>query len=460
MNHRARVAWLGGLGLMLLIAGCGEGVAGNQRQISRGGGVTDGTQLPGSSTGEKPGQPAAPSDNLPLVRDLAVSGGYGYAVVPDGLVVIDVNDPSQPKTAASRVVARTPLDLAVSDLHAFIACGDGGLQVVSISRPREPSVVGSYAPQNGGVTCVAASDNVAVAGIPGVGAAVLDIGDPAQPREVKLVAGQATIESVTIAGRRAFVSADKLVIIGLDPPAQAEIVATHESTEPLLGLGFAADRLVVADAGGYRLLNALSPANLITVGQVEQAAVVTALAGDEPEPPAEVEEPEPTVVEEPTDEDQAAEPDAPAEPAPDVITPTPAPPTEVPAPPRLAVADGHLYRTDGDEGVWVLAIDGGRRLNPVAHLTDVGRASCVAAAGDLLLVGNAAGDVIVFRWVDNALTRQGSLRLESLRSTAAPAGQPASVAPEPAGLQPEVLPGDEQLGGEARRPGPAGAPPS
>lgn len=459
MNHRARVAWLGGLGLMLITAGCGEGVAGNQRQISRGGGVTDGTQLPGSTGGDKPGQPAAPSDNLPLVRDLAISGGYGYAVVPDGLVVIDLNDLAQPKTAASRVVARTPVDLAVSDLHAYLACGDGGLQVVSISRPREPSVVGSYAPQNGGVTCVAASDNVAVAGIPGVGAAVLDVGDPAQPREVKLVAGQATIESIAIAGRRAYVLADKLVIIGLDPPAQAEIVATHESDQPLFGLGFAADRLVVGDAGGYRLFNALSPANLITVGQVEQAAVLTALANDEPDPPAEVEEPEPPVAEEPTEE-EPAEPEAPSEPAVDVITPTPEPSPEVPVPPRLAVGDAHLYRTDGDEGVWVLAIDGGRRLNPIAHLTDVGRASAVAAAGDLVLVGNAAGDVIVFRWVEETLTRMGNLRLEALRSAAVPASQPASVAPEPAGLQPELLPGDEQLGGEAVRPGPAGAPPS
>lgn len=410
MTKRRTVGLVGcGLGLALLAAGCGEGVATQQRQLTRGGGgVTDGTQLAGAG-GSKPGQPGQELPTLPGLRDLAVSGGYGYALVPDALVLLDLADPAAPARLAHAVVARTPVDLAVDGLHAYVACGDGGLQVVSVAKPREPKVVGAYAPNNGGVSLVAASGEVGLAAVPGVGVAVLDLADPSRPTELKLLPFDGEVRDLAIVGRRGYAVGEAVRIIDLEQPQQASVIATHEAKQAVYGLGFDAERAVLGDASGYRLMNLGSAENPITLAQAEQTEVAKILDAAAPATP------------------EPAQSEAP----------------KLPLEPRLAVADGRIYRSDGEAGLWVMGLDGGRKFAATAHLGDLGGVSCLAAAGPLVLVGDRDGNLAILRWTEQgALARVGGLKIEPVQSTAPPAAGPRV---EPAMNGPQPLPEADRL---------------
>jgi len=116
----------------------------------------------GAGPGE-PGRPEAPgplpgaapnAQNVELVgqiggacRAVAVQGNYAYVGVGPRLVVLDVSDPTKPairgQTAVLPAVVR---DVALAGGYAYVAVGWAGLRVVDISDPANPREVGAYAP--------------------------------------------------------------------------------------------------------------------------------------------------------------------------------------------------------------------------------------------------------------------------------------------------------------------------
>src|SRR5688572_63798 len=82
---------------------------------------------------------------------VAVAGNRAYVTTPacfpygDGssLEVVDISNPASPAIIGSVETPGFGQDVAVAATHAYIAGGNSGLQVVDISNPASPAIVGS-----------------------------------------------------------------------------------------------------------------------------------------------------------------------------------------------------------------------------------------------------------------------------------------------------------------------------
>lgn len=443
MRSQRSVAVVVVAGLCLALGACGEGTAGTQREQRGRSDISDTTQLSNTRTGQGREQPAA-TPTLPGVRDVALRGQFAYALVPDALMVVSLDQPREPKVVGRAVVSRTPLRLALDGLYAYVACSQGGLQIVKVGDPQNPGVVGSYTPENGGVTAIAVAKGLAVAGLDGGAVAVLDVKDPTQPKELKLISGHGAVRDVTILDQWAYVLGDQLRVVDLSNPAEAKVAGTYATKEHLRAVSRYYTRTVLWADEGLRLLNFSAPSRPLMVAELTTKALQQALGSDrvlatasgETKPASgadgganavEVIQPgEPvaaeTITTEPTPEAAVSTTDAPgegvlaapAEPVDSPLDATPAAATDSTGTPteasptaetrtaplsleaRVVALGTRLYVLSPDDGVYVFEVEEHKRLKPLGRIGGVDKPSCVGATDNLALVGNAAGELIVF----------------------------------------------------------------
>ena len=86
---------------------------------------------------------------------MAVSGTHAY-VADDysGLQVIDITNPASPQIVGSVDTPGGAMDVAVSGTYAYVADDRNGLQVIDVTNPMSPSIVGAVDPGSSGkVAC-------------------------------------------------------------------------------------------------------------------------------------------------------------------------------------------------------------------------------------------------------------------------------------------------------------------
>ncbi len=464
----------------VLVAGCGGGVAGQQREQAKDTGrASDATALaPGANDAKaSTGKSEVAGVELPKVRDLGRRDSLAYALVPDLLLVISLADPAQPKAIGRQVLTRSPLRLALDGTHAYVACGKGGLQIVNLSQANAPQLVGSYAPNAGTVTAVAVRNGLAVVAN-GNQLAVLDVREPTRITEQKVVTADGPITDVALQGTRAYVVAKTLSIVDLAKPTEAAVAGHFEVKETLRAVtAFGEHTALLADEV-LHVLNLASPERPIRTAELTTAALKTAfgeaaatkpvaaggngrtgattaaatdtgangtrLMRDSTEVPA---------------ADAQAKPDSRA----DGKADTPAKSdgkgkagakAAVPAPPpvRLVVVDDRLYLLR-DGSIYVLRLDEKRQLAAVAKLTGLTAPSALAVTGQQLLVGFGNGEVQLFEPGDQGYQKTSSLTLETQETPAPKTADeklpvPASkasqdamkAAPEPSSRPPDNAP--------------------
>jgi hypothetical protein len=75
---------------------------------------------------------------------VAVSGTHAYvADGGSGLQVIDITNPESPRIVGSVDTPGNAMGVAVSGTHAYVTDGNRGLQVIDITDPESPEIVGS-----------------------------------------------------------------------------------------------------------------------------------------------------------------------------------------------------------------------------------------------------------------------------------------------------------------------------
>ena len=83
--------------------------------------------------------------NTPYANDVTVSGRYAYvAAGGSGLQIIDISNPSSPTLIGTYNTPNFAYDVTVSGNYAFVADGTSGLQIIDISNPSSPTLTGSY----------------------------------------------------------------------------------------------------------------------------------------------------------------------------------------------------------------------------------------------------------------------------------------------------------------------------
>jgi hypothetical protein len=233
----------------------------------------------------KPGRIVGRSEALPcIVRGIAVSDGYGYVVgsqlTPDGpafgLRVIDVHDPSHPRSVGE-VPPRWPFGVGgprvvTSGRFVYVApygfgSSEGlGLRIVDARDPTQPTEVGAFEATQfvGSVALAGNLLTVPVSADPtscSTSLRVLDLSDPAAPREVGKLAMPVCVHDLAALAAQVLVTSNRGIhVIDLAHPAKPAEVGFLTLSQDYGG----ADRIVVAAPRAYAI-SADFPANQIAV---------------------------------------------------------------------------------------------------------------------------------------------------------------------------------------------------
>jgi hypothetical protein len=228
---------------------------------------------------------------------LAVAGRYAYITNNngDGVVVVDVFDPTRPVIIGS-VIDHTLLnwaeDIYTAGQYAYVtteAAGANRFTVVNIANPTNPVIVGSVKDD----ARLIAGEDVFVLGTYAYVSAddgntfnVIDISNPASPAIVGSITDATRLgsaEGVWVIGRYAYVAtedSDSLVVIDVANPAAPTIVGSvvdHTLLDGASGIyvsgryayvsGAFASSMVVIDVG--------NPTNPVIIGSVVSPSLLT-----------------------------------------------------------------------------------------------------------------------------------------------------------------------------------------
>jgi hypothetical protein len=142
---------------------------------------------------------------------VAIAGDYAYvADFAEGLLVIDVTDPSNPFEVGSVDTPFLGWSVAVSGGFAYVVEYYFGLRVIDVSDPSTPFVVGSFeAPFPSVAIDVAVTGSYAYLAALGGGVRVIDVGDPSSPMEVGLAYTPDIANGVAVAAGHVYVTDER-----------------------------------------------------------------------------------------------------------------------------------------------------------------------------------------------------------------------------------------------------------
>jgi hypothetical protein len=137
---------------------------------------------------------------------VAIHGNYAYvtAAYQNRLTVVNIANPSNPEIVASLKDGTNlsfPVDVAVSGHYAYVTdqISPGRLTVVNVSNPADPQIVTSLssASLDGAYRVRLRGDFAYVSAYSGHDVAVVDISNPASPRQVAAVPDEAALNKTT-----------------------------------------------------------------------------------------------------------------------------------------------------------------------------------------------------------------------------------------------------------------------
>jgi hypothetical protein len=168
--------------------------------------------------------------------------------------------------------------MTVHGKHVYLA-GQAGFQVVDVSNPAAPTVVGSYQPKEHVGPIAASGDHAYVVEKDDV-LRVLDVSNPAQPRVVASSKVADSVRGLAVAGNYVYVSmSDTLQILDVSDPANPRESGACRNLE-LAGRVTVDGKYayVAADFNGMRIIDVSNPAKPREIGFFEGPGNVTKIA--------------------------------------------------------------------------------------------------------------------------------------------------------------------------------------
>ncbi|SKA25521.1 Uncharacterized conserved protein, partial [Oceanospirillum multiglobuliferum] len=202
---------------------------------------------------------------------VSVIGNYAY--VADGVLglqVIDISVPNHP-TLVGNSDTNGGYGVSVVGNYAYVASGYLGVQIIDISDPAQPTLT-SMVDTSGSAKGVSVVGNYAYVADGSYGLQIIDISDPANPTLTGTVDTSGTAVGVSVVGNYAYV-ADRsygLQIIDISDPANPTLTGTVDTSKPALGVSVVGNYAYVANAeAGLQIIDISDPANPTLVGNYE-----------------------------------------------------------------------------------------------------------------------------------------------------------------------------------------------
>ncbi|HET6604139.1 MAG TPA: hypothetical protein VFG21_07985 [Xanthomonadaceae bacterium] len=206
------------------------------------------------------------------VRHLAIAGTWFYASTPQGIVVLDMNDPMAPRYVTT-IPVRDPRAAQVQFRYLFATTADG-LQVVDVTHPERPRIV------QGATVPIASAHKLHVArtyayvAAGSQGLVIVDVTKPEQPQQyLSFDAGGSIRDArdVTVATTNASLFAyiadgsDGLKVVqltspesqprfyGYSPEPVPQLIASYPTKKPALALSRGLERDRAVDETGHQI---------------------------------------------------------------------------------------------------------------------------------------------------------------------------------------------------------------
>ena len=199
-------------------------------------------------------------DYLSYAHAVAVVGNYAYAV-GDTLEIIDISNPSN-SVFKSNYDINYGQDIQVVGNYAYIADGNSGLQIINISNPALPSLVGTY-DTTGYAYGVQVVGNYAYVADGNSGLQIINISNPAAPSLSGSYDTTGYAKGVQVVGNYAYVAdyESGLQIINISNPTAPSLSGSYDSTGYANGVEVVGNYAYVADSeSGLQIINISNPA--------------------------------------------------------------------------------------------------------------------------------------------------------------------------------------------------------
>jgi len=194
---------------------------------------------------------------------VTLSGVHAFvADYSSGLQVIDISDPLNPTVVGTCDTPGNAHTVAVAGDYAYVGDSSSGLQVVDVSDPANPVLIGTY-DTPGYVFGVAVSGERVFATDGGAaGLYVVDVSDPANPAYMGV--WYCTPMNVCVAGTRAMVAnqSSGLLLIDVSHPASPWPLGACDTPGYAYGVEVSGDYALVADQQtGLQVISMDDPLN-------------------------------------------------------------------------------------------------------------------------------------------------------------------------------------------------------
>jgi hypothetical protein len=198
-----------------------------------------------------------------------LDGKRVYLVNEDvGLQLVDVSNPSAPRVIGSYRPKAFLGPVAAAGIHAYIVEKGRLLQVLDVANPAEPRVIASYKlPRD--VRGLAVADKRVYASTSN-SLHILDVSDPASPKQIGVCGGLKLAGRVTVAGKHAYVAADfnGMRVIDVSNLARPKEVGSFEGPGNVTRIAVTTRYAYLADySGGLYIVDIADPTKPRRVGR-------------------------------------------------------------------------------------------------------------------------------------------------------------------------------------------------
>jgi hypothetical protein len=200
-----------------------------------------------------------------IALDVEAAGGFAYvAARAGGLRVVDISDPAVPVETGAENGFAYARRLSVLGDHVYVTELQAGVRVVDVSDPLDPHEVAFVPIASTFVEDVYATGSHAYVAADDAGLFVFDVSDPSAPQQVGHTGAVGSAAGVFVLGDLAFVTDffdDRVRIVDVSDPADPQVIGVY--VEPGLTpnrVVAAGEKAYVTDAGeGIRILDVSSP---------------------------------------------------------------------------------------------------------------------------------------------------------------------------------------------------------
>jgi hypothetical protein len=210
-----------------------------------------------------------PEGKLTGSENLTIAGNTLYIVGQKGLVVIDINNPMQPKIVAEISSFVKPTSVTVQFRYAFITDYEG-LKVVDVTHPKSPKLAAQVAIKEARNVYVARTYAYVAAGKNGV--VIVDVENPEKPfidqtyssgendtRDIQVASTNASLYAYVADGKNGLkilqLTSPKTTpgYLGFSPRPAPKLIATYKTKGPAKAIAKGLDRDRAVDESGNQV---------------------------------------------------------------------------------------------------------------------------------------------------------------------------------------------------------------